>query len=391
MLPPIPGMTFNCSARHGYLCIKPRGHVLPCSRWKERGKKQPPLDMFETFEDILDYYQSIIHIPSEAWPNGCLLCHRDASCSRWSLMDTTNKTVERSGNTVQYLEIGFDNICNMNCVMCGAQYSSRWDKLVKDNKEFLSKYNLTEYNSPPSIYDNVMRLLESSDLSRLNTIRIMGGEPMYSKASLKFLEWFMDKDVSNIVLMFNTNATVFPTKLVDLFKRFKCIIPKTSIDGAHEIAEWGRNSPIPFKKIEEVVGSWNEYARQNNNVKLTCFSAIHLANIEHLGALSEWLNNYDQYVIRQMGLVQMNDYMTPLALSRKDRQLLWQEQYTRYDDMKLFINYETFLNAHQQKGYPVKNIIDYIEWWDTLNNNKFKDLSPKVWKIINNLYKEENK
>ena len=388
MLPPIPGTTFNCSAKHGYLCIKPMGNVLPCCRWKDF---EPPLDMFETFEDILDYYQRIIHTPSKVWPQGCSSCHRDASSSTWSMMNTINKTIERSGNTIQYLEIGFDNVCNMNCVMCSPQYSSRWDKIVKDNKEFLSKYNLKEYNSPPSIYDNIMRLLESSDLSRLNTIRIMGGEPMYSKASLKFLEWFMDKDVSNIELMFNTNATIFPTKFVDLFKRFKCVIPKTSIDSVYEIAEWGRNSPIPFKKIEEVVGSWNEYARQNNNVKLTCFSTITLANIEHLGALSEWLNNYDQYVIRQIGLVHANNYITPLALSRKNRQLLWQEQYTRYDDMKLFVNYETFLNAHQLEGYPVKNIIDYIEWWDTLNNNKFKDLSPKVWKAINNLYKKENK
>jgi organic radical activating enzyme len=388
MWSPIPGVTFNCSAKHGYICVKPGGKVLPCCRWKDIA---PPLDMFETFENILDYYQKIIHTPSKAWPKGCKACHLDVSSSRRCMMDVVNETVERTGNTIQYLEIGFDNVCNMNCVMCAAQHSSRWDKLVKDNKEFLSKYNFKEYNSPPSIYDNVMRLLESSDLSRLHTIKLMGGEPMYSKASLKFLEWFTNKDVSNIELFFSTNATIFPKKYLDLFKKFKRVIPKTSIDGINEIGEWGRNSDTPFKKIEEVVGLWNEYAKENNNIELRNLSTLTLVNIEHLGALSEWLKNYDQYVIRQMGLAQMNNYITPLALSRKDRQLLWQEQYILHDGMKLFENYETFLNAHQQEGYPVKKIIDYIEWYDTLNNNKFKDLSPKVWKIINNLYKEENK
>ena len=100
--------------------------------------------------------------------------------------DLTPEQSQLVSNTIQTLEVAFDNICNMNCVMCNQQYSSRWDKLFRNNKEFLSSYSQHEYNSPPSIYDNVIRLLENSDISRLHTIKIMGGEPMYSKASLKF-------------------------------------------------------------------------------------------------------------------------------------------------------------------------------------------------------------
>jgi len=173
-IPPISGVTFNCSAKHGYICVKPGGKVLPCCRWKDFA---PPLDMFDTFENILDYYQNIIHTPSETWPQGCSSCHRDVSNSRKCMMDTINETVERTGNTIQTLEVAFDNVCNMNCVMCDGQFSSRWDKLYKNNKEFLSKY-LLDYDSPPSIYDNIIRLLENSDISRLHTIKLMGGEPM---------------------------------------------------------------------------------------------------------------------------------------------------------------------------------------------------------------------
>ena len=372
---------FNCSAKHGYICVKPEGEVRPCCRWKGFS---PPLDMFETFEDILDYYQKTIPTPSKTWPQGCISCYNDVSSSRKSEMEVLNEIIEQTGNTIQYLEVGFDNVCNMNCVMCSTQYSSRWDKLYKNNKEFLSKYIL-EYNSPPLIYDNIIRLLENSDISRLHTIKLMGGEPMYSKASLKFLEWFTNKDVSNIELKFTTNATIFPKKYLDLFKKFKRVTPKTSIDGINEVGEWGRNSDVPFKKIEEVVGLWNEYAKQNNNIELRNNTTITLVNIEHLGTLSKWLSNYDQFTIKQISIAAMNNYISPLVVSRKIRQLLWQEQNILYNDMKLYTRHETLLNAHQQQDYPVKNVIDYIEWYDTLNKNKFKDISPKIWKALNDI------
>ena len=380
-LPAIPGITFNCSAKHGYICVKPEGKVLPCCRWKDVA---PPLDVFDTFENILDYYQNIIHTPSKTWPQSCYPCHRDVSNSRKCMMDNINEMVERTGNTIQTLEVAFDNICNMNCVMCNQQYSSRWDKLFRNNKEFLSSYSQHEYNSPPSIYDNVIRLLENSDISRLHTIKIMGGEPMYSKASLKFLEWFTDKDVSNIKLLFNTNATVFPNKYLDLFKKFKHVIPETSIDGINEINDWGRNSDTPFKKIQEVVGLWNEYARQNDNIELRNSTTLTLVNIEHLGALSEWLSNYDQFTFRTIGIAS-TDYISPLATSERFRQKLWKEQNALYDDMNLYRKYEVFLNGKQNKDYPIKQIINYIEWYDTLNKNKFKDISPKTWKALNDI------
>jgi len=378
---PISGVTFNCSAKHGYICVKPEGKVLPCCRWKDFA---PPLDMFESFENILDYYQNIIHTPSETWPEGCSSCHRDVSNSRRCMMDTINETVERTGNTIQTLEVAFDNVCNMNCVMCDSHFSSRWDKIYRNNKEFLNNYDIGKvFNNPPSIYDNIIRLLENSDISRLHTIKLMGGEPMYSKASLKFLEWFTNKDVSNIRLLFNTNATIFPTKYLDLFKRFKYVIPETSIDGVNEINDWGRNSDTPFKKIEEVVGLWNEYAKQNNNIELRNSTTLTLVNIEHLGTLSKWLSNYDQFAFRTIGIAS-TDYISPLATSRKFRQQLWQEQNILYDDMKLYRKHEVFLNGKQNKDYPTKNIIDYIEWYDTLNKNKFKDIAPKAWEAINN-------
>jgi len=52
-----------------------------------------------------------------------------------------NKFIVPTGNTIQSLEVGFDNICNMNCVMCNPQFSSRWNKIYKENKEFLDPYH----------------------------------------------------------------------------------------------------------------------------------------------------------------------------------------------------------------------------------------------------------
>ena len=81
-LPAIPGIIFNCSAKHGYIGVKPEGEVRPCCRWKDLS---PPLDMFETFEDILDYIQYERWYPSKCgemvdWMPSCGKCNIREKC-----------------------------------------------------------------------------------------------------------------------------------------------------------------------------------------------------------------------------------------------------------------------------------------------------------------------
>lgn len=378
-LPPIPGRIFDCTAKHGYVTIKPNGTSKPCCRWEDYS---PIVDNFENFEQILDHFQSVIRTPTAEWPIGCQACHRDTSFGRKCVIDGMNKFIVPTGNTIQSLEVGFDNICNMNCVMCNPQFSSRWNKIYKENKEFLDPYHdFSEYEIQSPIYDNVIRLMENSDLSRLHTIRLMGGEPMYSKVTLKFLEWFTDRDVSNIKLKFNTNATVFPHKFTELFKKFKTVEPETSIDGVEEVNEWGRNGGT-WKEIQEVIKLWNEFARENSNIKMRNHTTITLANMEHLGRLSEWISQFDKYQVRRIGIA-ANQYISCLSTPKEFRQQLWNEQNVLFDDMDLYEKYEVFLGHEQKTTFETKRIIKYIEWFDTLNQVKFKDISPKAWKQLN--------
>jgi len=157
-----------------------------------------------------------------------------------------------SGGNPKYLEISFDNICNLKCSYCGPTYSSKWmDEINRYGPwpgDHTNHYGQTyiipnrEYN--PYI-DAFWQWWPDLYLS-LHTFRITGGEPLLSKNTFKVLDYIIDNPNTKLELSINSNLMVDQTVLDKFIKKasqlkVKKLTIHTSCEAHGAAAEYARN------------------------------------------------------------------------------------------------------------------------------------------------------
>jgi len=141
----------------------------------------------------------------------------------------------------QYWDIRFGNLCNLKCVMCGPQSSSQWYKdwakvydtdqftdsgrVIKfDDKELLEKtYN---WWKSPDFWNHL-----EQNLPYVKHLYLVGGEPTIIEQHYEFLQMLVDRGYAqDIVLEYDTNITNVHQRAIDLWKNFKRLLLRVSID-----------------------------------------------------------------------------------------------------------------------------------------------------------------
>lgn len=140
---------------------------------------------------------------------------------------------------IKYLDMRFDNSCNLACRMCDPSSSnqlietidifkkekiifpSHWKKF--ENKNIKNQEELSEKRKK-----YVLELLPN-----INVFKITGGEPFISKDFLEVLDVAIEKGYSkNIILLITTNGTKFVKLILDRLLYFKGIDMNVSVDGS---------------------------------------------------------------------------------------------------------------------------------------------------------------
>ena len=235
----------TCNSLKGSVHISPEGHIKPCCYFKNLGPhwKYWQLDSniynINSLDDIVDSYEWNNFVS----PNShCETCIKEETNNIFSLRQHWNETISPDTKKLQHLELALDFTCNMMCRMCGPRQSSKWNSspVLKNMKEevgvaeadadiYIKTKGSKEYTK------NVKRILSNSDLSDLKEVKLVGGEPLYSKN----LPWFINllkkqehwKDIKIIII---TNGSILPSK--DLFEGFNCVEIDVSIDSIGNLA-----------------------------------------------------------------------------------------------------------------------------------------------------------
>ncbi len=163
-----------------------------------------------------------------------------------------------------YLEVDFSNVCNLSCVYCGPEFSSKWVETLKQKGpvkllEHTSKVqwfhgwqdldSVAYKNREHNPYVDAFWKWFPIAYSHLRVFRITGGEPLLSKETFKSLQWFIDNPNPELELCINSNLCVpeklwqqfleLATKLVET-KSINRLTLFTSIDGFGAQAEYMR-------------------------------------------------------------------------------------------------------------------------------------------------------
>ena len=101
----------------------------------------------------------------------------------------------------------------------------------------------------------------NTDFSKLKNVRIIGGEPFYSKNLKWFLKLLNEKiNLKNVTFSCNTNCSVIRDEeilqLLSLFKQIKIDVSIDGVDGLSESIRFG----VKWNIIKKNLNIWNQLA-----------------------------------------------------------------------------------------------------------------------------------
>jgi MoaA/NifB/PqqE/SkfB family radical SAM enzyme len=171
-----------------------------------------------------------------------------------------------------WYDLRISNNCNLSCIMCGPQLSSRWAK----------ELNIKDVSDRARKTKN--KIVESLDLGKLRRIHFNGGEPLINNDHVDLLEKI--SDLSKVKISYNTNGTVYPTdNTIKLWEKAHCVRLFFSIDAigkAFDYIRW----PANWQQIQD-----NILKMKNNlpsNVMFGLNVTVGSYNLLEISDLYDW-------------------------------------------------------------------------------------------------------
>ena len=254
----------KCAAFYKHTNVRSGNRIFPCCRYKKS------VAIFDgNLNKILNLpeMQRLREIPVEDNPN-CEKCMHEESLGKNSLRQRFNLEYDIQNVKLEYLEIGFDNICNAACDGCYSEFSSTWSKILDP----LSKNHIISSDEIISIPDTVVKIL------------FLGGEPLMTNRHKRLLE--MVNDLSKVNVIYNTNGTfILDKKTIKLLKNCKSVEFILSIDGYDKLNELVRKN-CKWSKIQNFIKQI-----KTQEYKLSINTVLHKNNYHGLSDLENYIKN----------------------------------------------------------------------------------------------------
>lgn len=181
------------------------------------------------------------------------------------------------------LDIKLGYTCNFACRICNSDSSSKWYDEIQKNKTLFPNANL-KINKADWVNDNNSmfgRAFEDS-INNLKFLTFAGGEPFLDKKHVELLKTLINtKRSSKIEIHYNTNGSIFPEHLIDIFKHFKKVEISISLDNINEKFEYDRG------------GSWEHIDTNirkfiNSGYEVNFFTTVSILNILDLTTIDDY-------------------------------------------------------------------------------------------------------
>lgn len=211
------------------------------------------------------------------------------------LTDLVEKTNEDGSipPKVTYLDLRLGHTCNLKCIMCTPNDSSRWlqdyDKLVSStqNREIIKQITFE-----PAKFDNYWyerpELWEEifEQIPNIKQLYFAGGEPLMIKEHRRLLEEVVKRGYADqITLRYNSNGTLVADWVIDLWKQFKQVKFGFSIDALSD-----RNYYIRYPtEWQTIVDTLHKLDNTPDNIIVSIACAVQIFNIQHVTEFAKWI------------------------------------------------------------------------------------------------------
>lgn len=184
---------------------------------------------------------------------------------------------DQEGNTdwqPSYWDLRFGNLCNLKCVMCHPASSNQWykDFVFLNNKlKFTDSGQEVQLKIVNDRYvdDGVYNWWDNPDfwtrleakIPYLKQVYLVGGEPMLIEPHYDFLQKVIDSGrAGEVTLEYDTNLTAIHQRVLDLWKHFKKVWLRVSVDDYADQFNYIRfpgNWDMVAKNIEKLYSQYD--------------------------------------------------------------------------------------------------------------------------------------
>ena len=206
-------------------------------------------------------------------------------------------TIDTTQSPTQYYDLRFGNFCNLKCRMCAPTDSSAWYedwiKMTGRNTfndtsgeitihDVNGKLTATEFDWPNS---ELFWIQLEKHIANMEHVYFAGGEPMLIERHYEFLQKCIDSGhAENIMLEYNTNGTTLPTRVLNLWKKFKEVRLGVSVDGMDNVLEYQRH-PVKWSKVLKNLKTIDALP---SNIKAWIAFTVTAYNVEHMIDFMKW-------------------------------------------------------------------------------------------------------
>lgn len=274
-----------------HVCVRPNEQIKPCCRFQYSegdAETAPSLDNFDMNTEFWKQLRSDM-LAGKSRPE-CTKCYeqervlkdhkRSQSLRHWmnSLFpDIDASTLTSDSEHIRYIEMSIDNLCNFQCRMCDSKFSSQLQKRDahmgwRVNKKL--EPNFTKF--------------DKHDLSNLEYIKLLGGEPFMSPNFEPFLDYLLSKGAKfdNIRLQISTNGSKQPRPdLLNKLKQFNKIEINVSLDAWHPVNDYQRMGGV----YTDVYANAMWYRSQLSNCHVNFHTVVSVYTADKLGTTLAFL------------------------------------------------------------------------------------------------------
>lgn len=244
------------------------------------------------------------------WPSQCTRCkiEFESKGSSRNIWETDTSTFSREellsktkpdGSLIDPVITNYDlrigNHCNLRCAMCFPGESSKWYDIYEelyghetfkvDGQSYKLSDGVDQFNWIRQ-RGNVDKVVDNAP--QLTKLSLSGGEPMAIKHHMDILRGIIDSGSSkNVEIEYQTNLTLIPDTLINLWKKFKKIHVGVSIDGIGQANEAYRY-PSKWDVLEKNLWLLD---KTDENIEVYTSSTIHILSLEYHNQLMQWLKD----------------------------------------------------------------------------------------------------
>lgn len=162
-----------------------------------------------------------------------------------------------------FIELVFDNYCNLSCSYCDSGQSSSWAakihkhplELITDHRQLYSKIHIAPGSTKQQYFDAWMNWWPQVR-NKIKVMKVSGGEPLMSKNFWEFTKQFRPGE--NYRFDINSNLTVNPNlfdKFIEVTSNVESAGLAASIDAVGDMAEYVRQG-LDYQLFLQNVDRW---------------------------------------------------------------------------------------------------------------------------------------